>query len=250
MKKYYCDVHAKMDESIYRACPSFSGYAASRDGRVWNMKRGYEMGQREQSLGYMIVFVQIGKRDFHDNYKIRGLRGVHRLVIDAWVGPEPEGKEVHHIDHDKKNNRIENLMYVTRAENLKYAREAKRWPDMKGRKSPRFGSKASPETKEKMRQAKLGDRHWRAVRPDVDRLLLLRGQGYSRGEIAAEMGLRETTVGEVLRGTHWSVAGRKMPPMVRVGQGKWRARVKASNSDELAGATAEAAGNANVGTGG
>ena len=40
---------------------------------------------------------------------------LHHLVI----GHPPEGKEVDHINNDKLDNRVENLRFVTHAENLK-----------------------------------------------------------------------------------------------------------------------------------
>jgi len=46
---------------------------------------------------------------------------VHRVVARAWI-PNPENKpQVHHIDHNKKNNSVDNLMWVTNAENVQDA---------------------------------------------------------------------------------------------------------------------------------
>ena len=42
---------------------------------------------------------------------------IHRLVMAAFVGPCPEGKEVNHKDGDKTNNYVENLEYITHREN-------------------------------------------------------------------------------------------------------------------------------------
>lgn len=43
---------------------------------------------------------------------------IHTLVMMTYVGPRPEGMEIDHIDRNKANNRLENLRYVTRKENL------------------------------------------------------------------------------------------------------------------------------------
>src|SRR5690606_11217835 len=43
---------------------------------------------------------------------------VHRLVMEAFVGPLPEGMEVRHLDDDPDNNALSNLVYGTRSENL------------------------------------------------------------------------------------------------------------------------------------
>jgi len=44
---------------------------------------------------------------------------VHRLVLEAFVGPCPLGLQADHIDRDKTNNRISNLRWVSCSENNK-----------------------------------------------------------------------------------------------------------------------------------
>lgn len=46
---------------------------------------------------------------------------VHRLVADAFLGPRPRGKEIDHRDGNPKNNKPENLEYVTHSENISRA---------------------------------------------------------------------------------------------------------------------------------
>ena len=42
---------------------------------------------------------------------------VHSLVASVWLGkPDDLDMEIHHIDLDKKNNRAENLQYLTKAQ--------------------------------------------------------------------------------------------------------------------------------------
>ena len=41
------------------------------------------------------------------------LRMEHDLVWESYFGPIPEGMQVHHIDFDKTNNRIDNLRLVS-----------------------------------------------------------------------------------------------------------------------------------------
>ena len=46
---------------------------------------------------------------------------VHRLLMLSFI-PNPENKtDVNHIDSDRKNNRLDNLEWVTRKENLHHA---------------------------------------------------------------------------------------------------------------------------------
>lgn len=43
---------------------------------------------------------------------------IHRLVAAAFIGPAPAGMDVCHYDGNKSNNRVENLRYATRLENM------------------------------------------------------------------------------------------------------------------------------------
>jgi len=42
---------------------------------------------------------------------------VHRLVLEAFVGPRPDNCEARHLDGDPSNNRLDNLAWGTKAEN-------------------------------------------------------------------------------------------------------------------------------------
>jgi len=53
---------------------------------------------------------------------------VHRIVFEAFRGPIPDGMHIDHIDHDRTNNRINNLQALTPAENMA-RRDARRWPN-------------------------------------------------------------------------------------------------------------------------
>jgi hypothetical protein len=46
-------------------------------------------------------------------------RPVHQLVLAAFVGPCPAGQEVLHGNHQPADNRLDNLEYGTRSDNLK-----------------------------------------------------------------------------------------------------------------------------------
>lgn len=53
---------------------------------------------------------------------------VHQLVMRAFVGEPPEGMEVRHLNGNPKDNRLENLKYGTRTENiLDVFYQGKRW---------------------------------------------------------------------------------------------------------------------------
>lgn len=53
-----------------------------------------------------------------------GFETAHRLVMKTWRPTSVMDKlTVDHLDHNKRNNAVENLEWVTKAENLKRARE-------------------------------------------------------------------------------------------------------------------------------
>lgn len=45
-------------------------------------------------------------------------RHIHVLMMEAFVGPRPEGMDICHKDDDPTGNRLDNLRYGTRAENI------------------------------------------------------------------------------------------------------------------------------------
>jgi len=97
-------------------------YAVGDDGSVWTpFGRGHRIfrGWKPLSLyrrPYGARYVVVCLRTPADRDKVV-CRYVHRLVMEAFVGPCPEGQEVLHDDNDTANNRRTNLRYGTRVEN-------------------------------------------------------------------------------------------------------------------------------------
>ena len=46
----------------------------------------------------------------------------HAVVAELFLGPRPMSMEINHIDGDKKNNRVDNLEYISKSNNAKHAR--------------------------------------------------------------------------------------------------------------------------------
>ena len=76
-------------------------------GRRW---RGRILRQGVRDGGHQLVYLRQGGRT-------RTLR-VHRLVMEAFVGPCPDGREVCHNNGDPSDNRRANLRYDTRSANV------------------------------------------------------------------------------------------------------------------------------------
>lgn len=78
---------------------------------------------------YTIQYIDNTNLAYCDNYKFRkDKRGywisgtlhkyLHQYIYEKYKGNIPKGYEVHHIDHNKDNNEIENLKLVTKQEHL------------------------------------------------------------------------------------------------------------------------------------
>lgn len=106
----------------WRPVPGWEYYEVSDEGEVRSLDRvvtkkdgsqqfykGKRLRSRSTPTGHR--YVQLSK----DSRPI-GV-AVHRLVMEAFVGPAPEGNEVCHNDGDPANNRLENLRYDTHSEN-------------------------------------------------------------------------------------------------------------------------------------
>jgi hypothetical protein len=109
----------------YRAIEGEPGYRVGNDGSVWScLQRVYLVGNGRRGVSYQpcgdwVLLLQNQNRD--DGYlevQIRGKhRLVHRLVLEAFVGPCPDGMECCHDDGNPSNNRLDNLRWDTKRNN-------------------------------------------------------------------------------------------------------------------------------------
>lgn len=99
-------------------------YEVSDLGRVramfdnWNgrYKAGRIIKPQRNSNGYLKVGLYYpGANQFAKQ------RTIHTLVLEAFNGPRPPGKEVRHKDGVRQNNRHDNLIWGTRKENMQDA---------------------------------------------------------------------------------------------------------------------------------
>lgn len=81
----------------------------SRMGGDTEFKKGYDS----------VPFIDFrGKRYYlykGERYYSKGVKRLHRVVFEYYKGEIPEGYEVHHINEDTTDNRIENLALVERS---------------------------------------------------------------------------------------------------------------------------------------
>lgn len=95
-------------------------YQIDEEGKFWSSFTGKwkQLKPRKCGAGYLNVSVCIV--DINGNKKQKNL-WIHRLVAEYFI-PNPENKkDVNHINGVKTDNRVENLEWVSRSENLKHA---------------------------------------------------------------------------------------------------------------------------------
>ena len=105
----------------YRDIPGFPGYRVGSDGTAWTCwqlrawrrpvlsDQWRRLNDTNRKRGHpRVTLVREGKK-----YS----RFVHRLVLEAFVGPRPYGMQCRHLDGTRTNNRLENLSWGTPREN-------------------------------------------------------------------------------------------------------------------------------------
>jgi hypothetical protein len=91
--------------------PSYPGYEISNTGFVRSKRTGHILALRTKKGKHPYQRVHLCH-----NGKARYVL-VHRLVLEAFVGPCPDGKQALHLDNNPKNNHINNLRWGTPKEN-------------------------------------------------------------------------------------------------------------------------------------
>ena len=115
----------------WKPIPDFPGYEVSDHGRVRSYHR--------HAAGYSGTAWEIAdtpRRILKGAYKVKGYqfvslgrdgncytRMVHRLALEVFVGPCPDGQEACHNDGNPRNNHLSNLRYDSHVANMQDASE-------------------------------------------------------------------------------------------------------------------------------
>jgi hypothetical protein len=114
----------EMEAEQWHPITGFAAYSVSDFGRVRNDQSGKVLSPSTAN-GYKFVGLC--------NQGVRTNCRVHRLVVQEFVGPIPEGMEVDHIDRNRANNNVSNLRIVSKSENMrncgKYGKRVAEWLD-------------------------------------------------------------------------------------------------------------------------
>lgn len=119
-------MHNSMIE-LWRDIPGYEGlYQASSLGRIRSLDReiiaNYKNG-KTQIRHYKGQILAPGRynKDGHLSVVLgKGTSGkpVHSLVALTFIGTRPKDCDVRHVDGNPANNRLDNLMYGTRTQNI------------------------------------------------------------------------------------------------------------------------------------
>lgn len=114
----------KKKSEKWKPCPGYPHYYVSNQGNVKSIGRDivYEDG-RIQPIKTRILKAYIDKEGYYlvsikskdGKYKTRR---IHRLVLEAFIGPCPKNMEARHTDGDPSNNKLSNLTWSTHIDNM------------------------------------------------------------------------------------------------------------------------------------
>lgn len=169
-----------MNEEKWKAVPGFDGrYEASTLGRLRSLFTAKNrtpairvLKQTSDNLGYFHVRLRLGE---NDRQKIH----VHRIVALAFLAEDPLRNCINHLDFNRKNNRPDNLEWVTRGDNIRYSVRHRRHC---------FGERTA--------NSKLTEEDVRLLRSAYSTQL--------RDAIALSRGAKARYVRAVARGTNWT----------------------------------------------
>lgn len=104
---------------------------------------------------------------------------IHRLVLEAFVGPRPDGLEARHRDGDPTNNRLDNLLWGTSSDNEN---------DKRRHGTMQYGERngMTKLTEEQVRE--IISRH---------------ANGESQRALAVAFGIRQPQVSRIVTGRRW-----------------------------------------------
>jgi HNH endonuclease len=97
-------------------------YRVSSHGRVLSKRTKGYMKPGANNSGHLFLYLGRGNK-----------RYVHRLVLETFIGPCPPGMECLHSDNDPSNNKLDNLKWGTRSDNVKALLKAH--PGLRSRQS-------------------------------------------------------------------------------------------------------------------
>lgn len=110
-----------MTEERWLPVVGFDFYEVSDQGRVRSLDRTVPHPVYGSArLRGKVLKARLSPAATYPSVTLAGqkLRYIHRLVLEAFIGPKPEGMVTCHSNGDPTDNRLENLRYDTYSSNL------------------------------------------------------------------------------------------------------------------------------------
>lgn len=204
----YCNRINYFEGEVFKSIPGYEPkYSVSNTGRV----RSHKTNNESKKCQILKPFVD------RDGYLKINLRGqvrknffIHHLVLLAFVGQCPEGKEVNHKNGIKNDNRLDNLEYVTHKQNIEHCLRTGLYPhgERNGRKTKpeSFRNvqlhnylKLNPELArgEKNPSSKLTNSQVQEIRQ------LYKEGGITHRQLATKYSVSKSTITAILTGVNW-----------------------------------------------
>ena len=179
---------------IWKDVPEYEGYyQVSNMGRIRSVERLVTQRHSATKGFYTRKFPERIMNPFADKsgYQYVSLskdncierKCVHVLVLQAFIGNRPDNHECNHLNAIKNDNRLENLEYCTKSENIRY--------------SYNFPRKLGGTKGENHHKAKL-------TRNDVKEIRqLYLSKQYTQVQLAKIFNVTQTNISIITRGDGW-----------------------------------------------
>ena len=166
----------------WKPVPGYEGYHVSNLGRIKSLSRliraGNGLRQTQECILKQVCHTGYLWVELWSERKPKRV-SAHYLVLIAFVGPRLPGFQANHIDGNKRNNRPDNLEWVTAQENTLHA--------------VRTGLKD------------IGERHYYAklTAQQVQEIRAMSAQGVGPRRLARLFGVTHTNIGHIVHRRNW-----------------------------------------------
>ncbi len=111
------ETESKINLENFHEIKGFNCYMVNKKGQIYSKNTKRLLKIQKDKCGYFYICIRKNNKGYN-NF-------VHRLVAQTFI-PNPENKKfVNHINHNRDDNNLENLEWVTIEENMKHSYESK-----------------------------------------------------------------------------------------------------------------------------
>lgn len=157
---------------------NYPGYYAGKNGHIYSMKSG-RSHQLSERMHHGYYWVNVAD-DSHPSKTC--VEPVHKLILEAFVGPCPEGHVCLHLNGNSLDNRLSNLHWGTRKDLMQGEMQR--------------GTAACLRHGENSLAAKLTE-------ADVHKIISLYEQGYKQREIAEMFSVTQRHISDIVHHKTW-----------------------------------------------